>query len=161
MMIRKGILAVVCILSLNFAKSQSYTEKSFSQMEEFLQNNQDTLYIINFWATWCKPCLEELPAFEAINKNLSDYKIRIILVSLDTEANRKKSLEPFLAEHKLQNEIWVFPDKKPSDWIDKINPVWQGSIPGTLFLNNTKSINNFEEHAFTYDELLLKIDGYK
>ncbi|MBK7036950.1 MAG: TlpA family protein disulfide reductase [Chitinophagales bacterium] len=141
-------------------KAQNYSIKSFNEVDSFLNNTNDTLYIINFWATWCKPCIEELPNFEKVNALSSERNVKVILVSLDSETNRKRSLEPFLERNKLTSEIWVMPDKKPIDWIDKINPTWQGSIPATYFFNNVKDIHVFNEHPFTYEELMTKINSF-
>ncbi len=142
------------------SKTQPYSIKSFAEVDSFLNNTNDTLYIINFWATWCKPCIEELPGFEKVNALNGERNIKVILVSLDSETNRKRSLDPFLERNALSSEIWVMPDKKPIDWIDKINPAWQGSIPATYFFNNAKNIHEFNEHPFTYEELMTKINSF-
>lgn len=141
-------------------RAQNYSVKSFGEVDSFLNNTNDTLYVINFWATWCKPCIEELPGFEKLNALSADRNIKVILISLDSETNRKRSLEPFLERNKLTSEIWVMPDKKPIDWIDKINPAWQGSIPATYMFNNAKNISEFQEQPFTYEELKAKINSF-
>jgi thiol-disulfide isomerase/thioredoxin len=46
-------------------------EMTFSEFEKFLTLKTDTVYIINFWATWCGPCRRELPAFERIHQDYS------------------------------------------------------------------------------------------
>jgi len=150
---------IIIFLTLQL-KAQNYSVKSFSEVDSFLNNTNDTLYIINFWATWCKPCVEELPGFEKVNALSAERNIKVILVSLDSETSRKRSLEPFLERNKLTSEIWVMPDKKPIDWIDKINPLWQGSIPATYIFNNLKNISVFDEHPFTYEELMTKINSF-
>ncbi len=150
---------IIIFLTLQL-KAQNYSVKSFSEVDSFLNNTNDTLYIINFWATWCKPCVEELPGFEKVNALSAERNIKVILVSLDSETSRKRSLEPFLERNKLTSEIWVMPDKKPIDWIDKINPLWQGSIPATYIFNNAKNISVFDEHPFTYEELMTKINSF-
>lgn len=76
-------------------KAQNYSIKSFNEVDSFLNNTNDTLYIINFWATWCKPCIEELPNFEKVNALSSERNVKVILVSLDSETNRKEVLNPF------------------------------------------------------------------
>ena len=156
----KLICSILFIFLTIQGRSQSYTVKTFSEVDSFLDNSNDTLYVINFWATWCVPCLEELPAFEKVNNTSTGKNIKVILISLDTEINRLKRLDPFLEANILNSEIWVMPDKKPIDWIDKINPMWQGSIPATYFLNNVKNIHVFDEHPFTYDELITKINSF-
>lgn len=152
----KFILAILfSVISMHQLSAQQYAVKSFEEFEKFIANTNDTLYVINFWATWCKPCIEELPNFEQLNRE--NKNIKIILVSLDGQSVWEKSLQPFLVNNKIESTVWVMPDKKPVDWIDRIDNRWQGSVPGTLFLNNAAGIKIFEEHPFTYDQLLEKI----
>ncbi len=150
------------LLMAKISYTQSYALKQYDAVEIFLGNNNDTLYIINFWATWCKPCIEELPYFEKINSDYSGKPVKIILLSLDTEKQWESSLVPFLKNKNIKSTVWVMPNKKPIDWIDRINPLWQGSIPATFIFNNKKNIGIFEERPFTYEELtaLLNQNNY-
>ncbi len=147
----------ILLLSISAQKiqAQNYSVKSFEEFEQFIANQNDTLYIINFWATWCKPCIEEIPNFEKVNSE--NKNVKVILVSLDGQTVWEKSLQPFLTNNNIQSTVWVLPDRKPIDWIDRIDNRWQGSVPGTLFLNNAAGIKIFEEHPFTYEQLLEKI----
>lgn len=152
----KFLIGIIVIsLSAHQINAQNYSVKSFEEFEKFIANQNDTLYIINFWATWCKPCIEEIPNFEKVNRE--NQKVKVILVSLDGQSVWEKSLQPFLIKNNIQSTVWVMPDKKPIDWIDRIDNRWQGSVPGTLFLNNAAGIKIFEEHEFTYEQLLEKI----
>src|SRR5690554_3326630 len=55
----------------------------FSGLEKYLTTTTEKTYVVNFWATWCAPCIKELPYFEDLNKNYSDKNVEVILVSLD------------------------------------------------------------------------------
>ncbi|MFI5171418.1 MAG: TlpA disulfide reductase family protein [Chitinophagales bacterium] len=149
----KFIFSVILLMMLDSATGQAYKLRQFEDVTAFVANNNDTLYVINFWATWCKPCVEEIPSFEKLNEAYSGKPVKIILLSLDTEKQWEGSLVPFLQKNNLKTEVWVMPNKKPVDWIDQINPKWQGSIPATFIFNNNKNISIFEEHPFTYEEL--------
>ena len=72
----------------SWPEASSYLEgvpvyEKFSELESLFQFENDTTYVINFWATWCKPCIEELPYFESLHKKYQDKKVRVVLVSLD------------------------------------------------------------------------------
>lgn len=105
---------------------------TFDEIAPLFEQDNDTTYVINFWATWCKPCVKELPYFEELNARLQGQKAKVVLVSLDFPKKIKSSLLPFLEERQLQSEVVVLLDGKYNDWIDKVDPAWTGAIPATL-----------------------------
>lgn len=108
---------------------------SFEAIEPLFQQKNDTTYVINFWATWCKPCVEELPYFEDLHENYSDQKVRVILVSLDFPRQIESKVVPFVAKRELQSDVVVLAETNSSNYIDKIDPNWSGAIPVTIIYN--------------------------
>lgn len=92
-----------------------------------------TTMVINFWATWCKPCIEELPAFDSLNASKGDHKV--LLVSLDFKEDLETKVNPFLKKHNIQSECVLLDEVNGNDFINKISKEWTGAIPGTLFKN--------------------------
>ena len=136
-------------------QAQEIKSLSFNEFQEEIQQESDTLYLYNFWATWCRPCVAELPYFEALNKAYADQKFKIILVSLDF-ANQKENLLPFMQKKGFSLEVWhLYDAHKPHNkgWIDKISPEWGGSIPASLLSQPSKDIYDFKETAFIYETL--------
>ncbi len=88
--------------------------------------------LVDFWATWCKPCVKELPYFEALHENFKGEKIKVILVSLDFKKDVETKLIPFVEEHKLKSDVVALTDHKYNEWIDKVDPEWGGAIPVTV-----------------------------
>ncbi|WP_445381358.1 TlpA disulfide reductase family protein [Robiginitalea sp. IMCC43444] len=120
----------------NRPEAQNYLEdvaiyESFSDIEPLFRYNNDTTYVVNFWATWCKPCIKELPYFEELNNSRSGEKVKVILVSLDFPKQVETNLLPFLEKRKISSEVVVLLDGKYNDWIDKVSPEWSGAIPAT------------------------------
>ena len=124
---------------------------SYEAFKSYLEAENDTIYVVNFWATWCKPCVEELPSFEQLYQNYKDKKVRLILVSLDFEKKIESKLIPFMNENKLKGEVLVLKQKGMNDWIDKIDPSWSGALPATMIYNKDKRA--FFEQSFDYKEL--------
>ncbi|MBL4650406.1 MAG: TlpA family protein disulfide reductase [Aureispira sp.] len=124
---------------------------SYDVFKRYLEAKNDTIYVVNFWATWCKPCVEELPSFEALYQNYKDKKVRLILVSLDFEKEIESKLIPFMDKHKLKGEVLVLKQKGMNNWIDKIDPSWSGALPATIIYNKDKRA--FFEQSFDYKEL--------
>lgn len=132
--------------------------EEFSMLEPRLQTKSDTTYIVNFWATWCKPCVAELPHFMDIADTYKNEKVKLLYVSLDFKKQIDSKLRPFLAEGKLKGEVVVITDHDFNGWIDKVSPSWQGSIPATLIFNKDK--REFFEDSFTYKELEKELKKY-
>ena len=123
----------------------------FNGLEKYFNFKDDKTYVINFWATWCAPCVKELPYFETLNKNYKDDNVEVLLVSLDFPKQYEKKLKPFIQEHNLQSKILVLDDPDMNTWIPKVNENWDGAIPVTLIYN--KDLREFYAQPFTYDQL--------
>lgn len=132
-------------------KPVEVTRMDFSQFEPHLQKSADTVYIINFWATWCKPCIKELPDFEKINQDYKDKNVKVYLVSLDFPDKHDELLIPFIKEHKIKSEVIHLTDTDANQWIDKVSPFWSGAIPATVIYKGNS--REFYEKTLTFDEL--------
>jgi thiol-disulfide isomerase/thioredoxin len=113
----------------------------------------DTLYVVNFWATWCAPCVAELPYFENVNRDYAGKPVKVLLVSLDFPEDYPRRLEVFLKNKKILSEVLWLDEKKPNQFIPKIYPKWSGSIPATLLHYGSKDKKRFMEKQLRYYEL--------
>lgn len=134
----------------NFSFSQ-VQELSFDELQPRLNTESDTLYLVNFWATWCVPCVKELPEFEKINRLYSDRKVKVLLVSLDNPRHMESRLLPFIEKYDLKSEVVLLDDPRSSRWIPLVDKTWSGAIPATIVFNNNS--RTFFEQVFTYEEL--------
>lgn len=123
----------------------------FNGLEKYLNTTSDKIYVVNFWATWCAPCIKELPYFEAVNKNYAAKNVEVILVSLDFPHVYESKLKPFITDNKIKSKVLVLNDMDSNSWIPKVDDSWTGAIPATLIYN--KNERRFFEKAFTYKEL--------
>lgn len=132
---------------------------NFDALAPIFQQQSDTTYVINFWATWCKPCMEELPYFESLTKKYTDEKVKVILVNLDFENQLTTKLLPFIKEKDLQSSVMVLLDPDSNDWMNKVDPQWSGAIPITIFYKQQQRA--FYEAAFdTFEELEEKLQPF-
>ncbi len=121
------------------------------QMEQLLTKQNDTTYVVNFWATWCRPCIAELPYFEQLNKNYKSEKLKVILVSLDFDVELEQRLKPFLNKRGIQSEVYLLNEPDANTWINKVSPDWSGAIPATVIYRGNDY--SFYEKSFQYKEL--------
>jgi len=125
---------------------------SYAQLAPLLNQQNDTTYVINFWATWCKPCVKELPYFEQLHNTYNGKKVNVVLVSLDFKDQIDKKLIPFIEDKQLKSTLIALTDSDMNSWIPKISEDWSGAIPATLVYKNSKRA--FYEQSFdTFDEL--------
>jgi thiol-disulfide isomerase/thioredoxin len=118
----------------------------------------DTIYIINFWATWCAPCVQELPEFGILNDRYKTQPVKIILVSLDFKTDYPMKLQGFIQRKRIDLEVAWLADTDPNVFIPKVDERWEGSIPATLILQPGK-IRKFIEGQITAGKISKLIDG--
>lgn len=129
----------------------------FDNFEPFTQVADDRIHVINFWATWCVPCVKELPYFEQLGEKYPE--VEVVLVSLDFSTKVESSLIPFIEDNKLKSEVIMLHDPNGNEWIPKIDKNWSGAIPATLIYKNKKS--KFFEQSFNFAELEKEILKFK
>ncbi|QEC52978.1 AhpC/TSA family protein [Anseongella ginsenosidimutans] len=126
---------------------------SYDELEARLTTKSDTTYVVNFWATWCGPCLKELPYFDRLQKKYSSKNVKVLLVSLDFRSQLEEQVIPYVEENKLQSEVLVLDEQDQSAVINRVSPEWSGALPATLVVNAAAGSRRFYEGAFTYEEL--------
>jgi thiol-disulfide isomerase/thioredoxin len=123
----------------------------FEGFKPYLNKTGDKTYIINFWATWCAPCVKELPYFEEITQQYRGQTVEVILVSLDFPRQYESKLKPFIQDKNLQSEVIALNDTDMNTWIPQVDQNWSGAIPATLIYN--KNQRQFFEKSFSQQEL--------
>jgi thiol-disulfide isomerase/thioredoxin len=139
-----SFIAFFLILSQIAAAQKPVVYESFADFEKNVIKNDENTYVINFWATWCAPCVKELPYFEKLSQE--NKKVKVILVSLDSPKDLEKRLIPFVAKKKITAEVILLGDKDYNSWLPKIDNNWSGSIPATFIINGNKKV--FAEREF-------------
>lgn len=126
-------------------------EISLEQLKANTIHANDTLYIVNFWATWCKPCVAEMPYFEEANRKFSNQKVKVVFVSLNY-ARELLMVDKFVKQKKIRSQCYLLNAGNPNNWIDKIEKEWSGSIPATIMFKGGKK-KFFREGEFIQTEL--------
>ena len=150
----KSIAFIIgCLFVINGLFAQKVSVYKIDKLLKRIHNKSDTVYVVNFWATWCKPCVAELPEFEKLNETYKDKKVKVILVSIDFKEDKTKKLFPFLQKHNYTSEVILLDEVNGNDFINKVSKEWTGAIPATLIVSDSKSVNKFFEKKVTYEFL--------
>ena len=152
------LISLVGAFSLN---AQSVPIIRFDQLKQRIGQANDTLYVVNFWATWCAPCVMELPQFETLHKTHTNQPIRVLLVSMDHPSTLKTKVIPFVRARKLQTPVVLLGETDLNTWVDKLVPEWSGALPMTLLLNTKQHVRQFIGKALKDGELVTIINQYK
>ena len=148
----RQIIAISLFLA-SFTCSAQVKLLTLAKLEQRIASGKDTTYVVNFWATWCGPCLAELPYFEKLAKEYNTKPIKVILMSLDFKSKLEREVIPFVKKHKLASEVYVVNEVDQQAFQERVNKKWSGAIPATWFINSNKHINAFYEKEFTYSDL--------
>ena len=160
-----GLLALASCAAVPSVLAQAeapgaYAFPTYEHFDDFAADylaggHPDTTYVVNFWATWCGPCVKELPYFEQLHASAQadGLPVRVTLVTIDLPMAYDSSLLPFLAERNLRAEVVGLRDGDANAWIDRVDPDWSGAIPVTIVRRGDATA--FYEKAYhSYDELL-------
>ena len=131
------------------------------ELEERFEQGGDTVFVVNFWATWCKPCIAEVPAFDEFHRSMAGEPVRVIMVSLDDPEDVHSKVEAFIKRKGLEPDFVLLDESKPHLWIDRVDETWSGAIPATLLLDAASGRRLFLEREFTFEELSKTVEIFR
>jgi thiol-disulfide isomerase/thioredoxin len=141
MFLKRNVLILICGLYMSVFQVFSQSEKvrviRFEDLQKEINRVTDTTLVVHFWATWCKPCVEELPNYEKLSQEYAKKRIRFLMVSMDFPKDLKDKVEPFMAKNNINSEVVLLDEPDYNAWIDEIDKDWSGTIPATLIVNLT------------------------
>lgn len=145
------VILFAVMAHLQEALAQEAMVVKFDALQKILNTKSHEIQVINFWATWCAPCVKELPLLEKINaqKNLN---AKITLISLDY-AEKLDKVNAFMARKNIQSEVLLLDEIDYNSWIDKVDKSWSGAIPATLIFNPKTGQRKFVETELKEGEL--------
>lgn len=153
------LFAAIFLLFAIMHKSEAQFVKSLekNELEKLLSSADDSLTVLNIWATWCKPCVKEIPHFEKVREQFKNQPVRFWYISLDFPDQIESRLKPFVSSRMKGAHVFYMNTVDYDKWMNKINKDWQGSIPVTLFFNRNQKKEKFEASELTEEGLIQNI----
>lgn len=128
-------LAVLVVLFASFsARAQQAPQIKLKDLQALINTPAEKIQVINFWATWCAPCVKEIPLFEKLHQENKEVKVTLVSMDYDLDPNPEK-VQRFVTRKNLQSSVVFLAEEDPSSWIDKVDKDWTGALPATLIVN--------------------------
>ena len=147
----KRLFIILLLLGGFNAFGQNIRAVKVSELQKLIRETPKPL-IINFWATWCGPCIEEIPYFEKLVARHKD-SIQLILVSLDFREEFPQGIAKAAAKRKFQSAIKWLNESNADYFCPRIDSSWGGALPASLFINNSKKYRLFREGQINEAEM--------
>lgn len=139
----------VCMLH---AGAQSIPEWKIQDLDAHIRKPGNKVLIINMWATFCKPCIEEIPAFIRVHQSMP-AQTDLLLVSVDVKQMYPNKLEKFVTKRGYNVPVVWLNETNADYFCPFVDPSWSGSIPATLLVNPSTGYRKFFEEEMTEQEL--------
>ena len=137
-----------------FGQSEKVRITKFEDLKKMMNRISDTTLVVHFWATWCKPCVEEMPNFEKLSREYLPKKIRFVMVSMDFPKDIKEKVIPFITKNDINSEVVLLDEPDYNAWIDEVDKEWSGTIPATLILNLMMRKRIFFEGQANFEKIV-------
>ena len=134
-------LIFALVICCGTASAQEIPIIKIKDLESVMASKEHEIHVINFWATWCGPCVSELPYFEALTAEARPG-VNVTLINLDfkSEIDRVKK---FVKRRDLRSTVLLLDEIDYNSWIDRVEESWSGTIPATLIINTKTGKRKF------------------
>ncbi len=149
----KIVFASLISLSLCLSvKAQTIPSWKITDVVNYYNQKTDSIYVINFWATWCKPCVAELPYLQRITKRYASKKVKLMLISLDIASFYPGKIKKIARRRGIKASIGWLNETDADYFCTMVDKKWSGSIPATVIVNAATGYKAFYEQQFMPEE---------
>jgi len=138
------------------AKSQQITSWKINDVVHYMDTS-DSVLVVNFWATFCKPCIEEIPYLENISQKYKDQKVKVLLVSLDLKDFFPSKIESFVKNNNYSSQVIWLNENNADYFCPKIDKSWSGAIPSTVIINTKTGYKKFFEEQMKPEQFEMEL----
>ena len=157
----KVLLIAAIMMVCHLSEGQNATIVTASELRQHLDDKTRPIHVINFWATWCGPCIKELPYFEKITAAESpDVSVTLVSLDLDLDPDPQKVYN-FITRKNIRSRVLLLNEPDPNSWINGIEPQWSGALPATIIINHKTGKRKFIGRSLHNGELEKYIEETK
>jgi thiol-disulfide isomerase/thioredoxin len=147
------LIALVAVSGAGFAQQRNTEIIKLEGLQKLMATRSDGVLVVNFWATWCAPCVKELPLFEKLHsEGKPGVSVALVSMDLDLDPNPEKVYR-FVERKGLKSKVLLLDEKDPNSWINTIAPEWSGALPATIVINQKTGKRKFVERSLHEGDL--------
>lgn len=147
------LLLIFSFLFVSFiANAQKIPSWKIADVAAIADRKSDSVYVINFWATYCKPCIGEIPYLQSIVKKYSRLKVKLLLVSMDLPSFYPHKIKKFTKENNYTADIVWLDESDPNHFCPVIDKQWMATMPATLFVNQATGYKKFVNSSISEEQ---------
>jgi thiol-disulfide isomerase/thioredoxin len=99
------------------------------ELQKLIREHRSGALVVNIWATWCVPCVEEVPDLVKLS---ADGDVRVIGVSIDDPEDSASKVAPFLKKKGVPYPVFIKASGNDEGFINSLNEKWTGAVPATF-----------------------------
>jgi thiol-disulfide isomerase/thioredoxin len=130
-------------------------------LKNLITNRNGKILLLNVWATWCPPCIEEFPDLVRIYNTYNDDKFEILGISVDEPDEINSKVIPFLNKNKVPFKVYLAKLDNEEKFINALNSSWNGAIPATFIYDSAGRQKYFSIGMKTYEQFEKEIKKVK
>ncbi|XOV92622.1 MAG: TlpA family protein disulfide reductase [Bacteroidota bacterium] len=143
----KYFILFLALIAGRLSYGQEINLISLESLNGIINTPDNKLKVINFWASWCRPCILEIPYFEAVDKS----QAKVYFVTVDHPEDMEKAMK-MVERIQVKSPVFLLNERDTDKYIKSISIDWSGAIPATLFVD-ARGRRYFHEQAFDKPEL--------
>ncbi len=124
------------------------------QFRAVLEHHRGKVVVVNYWATWCIPCLQELPELDLLQERYADRGLVVLAVSMDDPEKLEDRVRPFFAKRApgLVSYLASAGEDDSVEFVTSFDPEWPGALPTTMFFDRGGELTNIHLGRMLYAE---------
>ena len=123
--------------------AQSLAPLDEAGVKKVIAGSKGKVLVLNFWATWCVPCREEMPALVSMEKRLAPKGMKLVTVSAD-EPEAAAEAAKFITSKGIPQPAYIKNAKNDEAFINSMDPKWSGAVPALFLFDKTgKKVRSF------------------